>query len=189
MTVGGTVARVVLRLEDAGYESLGSQVHVGTIPYEFDAVLVGPPETLDLIIVVNTETESTTRLRQKVDGLGRALDMARSRRAVTAILVGPALGSDLLSSIRKVCRYLLVAEDDAEASEALDDRLAILLPLELTTGDNETADPMQELYRRLPPLSESDERRAIIHAAPNGEAAVAAELKRYVERPLLEEGA
>ena len=93
MTVDGTVARVVLRLEDAGYESLGSQVHVGTIPYEFDAVLVGPPETLDLIIVVNTETESTTRLRQKVDGLGRALDMARSRRAVTTILVGPALGT------------------------------------------------------------------------------------------------
>ena len=188
MSVADTVNLVVLRLVDAGYEGLGARVQVGSIPYEFDAVLVGPPDTLDLIIVVNTETESPARLCKKVDGLGRALDIGRSRRAVTEILVGPTPDRTVLTSIRSVCRYLLVAEDESGTGESLDDRLAVLLPLQLTTEDNETADPMQELLRRLPVIPEGDGRRAILDAASKGESVVAAELKRYVEHPLLEDG-
>jgi hypothetical protein len=182
-----TLDRVVARLGDAGYEALGARVQVASIPYEFDAVLLGPPNTLDLIIVVNTVTESPARLCQKVDGLGRALDIARSRRAVTAILVGPTPDGSVLASIRSICRYLLVAEDESPFGETLDDRLAVLLPLQLTTDEDDVADPIQELFRRLPPLPEGDERLALIAAAPRGESAVAAELKRYVERPLLED--
>lgn len=188
MSVADTVNRVVLRLVDAGYQALGGRVQVGSIPYQFDAVLVGPPQTLDLIIVVNAEAESPARLCQKVAGLGRALDIANSRRTVTAILVGPTPDRSVLTSIRSVCRYLLVAEDESGTGESLDDRLAVLLPLELTTDENEVADPMRELLQRLPVLPQGDGRRAILAAASRGETAVAAELKRYVENPLLEDG-
>lgn len=187
MSADDTLARVVVRLRDAGYEALGAKVQIASIPYEFGEVLVGPADTLDLIIVVNTTMESPARLCQKVNGLGRALDVAQSRRAVTAILVGPRPDSSVLNSIRIVCRYLLVAEEESTQGGTLDDRLAVLLPLELTTADDEVIDPMQELLRRLPALPESDERRAILAAAPRGDAAVAAELKKYVERPLLED--
>lgn len=178
--------RVVAALEDVGYESLGSSVQVGSVPYEFDRVLVGPPGTLDLVIVEQLTDVSGRRLRQKLSGLARALDVVGSRRSITAVLLGETEDRVSLGAIGQVSRYLLVAPSELEEAGALHDRLSILLPLELGPGEEDPADPDAELRRRLPSGLDKGG-RAILDAAQESEAAVERALRAYINESLAPE--
>jgi hypothetical protein len=177
------VDAVVGRLSVAGFEMLGRHVQVGSLQFEFSAVLLGPEETLDLAIVVESVSDSESgRLRQTLEGLGRALDMAGSKRTITTVVVGAPPSGMLLQAMRSIGRYLLLP-DEQDLEHLIEDRLAILLPLDLGDVTEDAVDPEKELLGRLQ-LAEDDERRLLIAAASRGAAEVQAELKHYIEAPL-----
>ena len=150
MTPSIPVQRVVDRLTTSGYRSLGATVKVASISFEFPAILIGSDRALDLIAVADTLMESEARLRQKIEGLSRALDLAASRRPFTVILVGPVIRSRLVETISRVCRVLVVGTPTGpDADSTLSHALAVLLPLNTPTASETVIDPLGEVRARL----------------------------------------
>ena len=109
--------------------------------------------------------------------------MARSRRSVTTVLLGPPLATGLRAALLDVSRCLSVTEDDLGS---LDDRLAILLPFDLPISAEAPVEPLGALRQRLA-LGADDPRRDLIVAASEGAGAVEAVLTRLVEESLTDE--
>lgn len=131
MSTSQPVERVVALLGKAGYDRLSQPVRVAGIPFEFSAVLVAG-SSLDLIVIVDTVTDTNlSSIRQRVEGLSRALDLVESRRSLTVVLVGPEPVQELQLALTRVAR-VLVAGVPTEAQE-LQRAIAVLLPLELAT--------------------------------------------------------
>ena len=82
----------------------------------------------DLVVVGDMATDGERKVVQQIEGIARALDVMRSRRPLTSVVVGPRPVGKVLGAIAQVSRILAV-EEAAEPSE-LRDRLAILLPLD-----------------------------------------------------------
>jgi hypothetical protein len=183
MTSATPVERVVALLSEAHFRHLSEPIVVAGIRFEFDAVLVGTGLMPDLVIVVDTTTEKDERLRTKIEGIARALDVVRSRRPLTTILVGPRPRTVTLETISKVCRVLPVGTLTAENEDVtLRNWLAILMPLTLPQPSDAIADPMNELLTHIdaddPVLS------GLLEAAPRGAEEVREQFHRLVQEPL-----
>jgi hypothetical protein len=76
--------RVIQILVTAKYCRASTPLTVASVPFHFTAVLFGANRAPDLIVIVDTVEESEHRIRQKIESLGRALDVAGSRRPLTA---------------------------------------------------------------------------------------------------------
>jgi hypothetical protein len=135
------VQRVVKLLEDAGYEVIEQPRPIGGIPFEFAAMLAGVG-SLDLITVIDVDTESDRgRLRGRVEGLARALDLVRSRRSLTLVLVGVRPEPELIHILARVGRVLLTtAPPGPEGEVEMRDALAVLLPLQIAADPNSAAE-------------------------------------------------
>lgn len=130
MSASQPVERVVALLGEAGYERLPQPVEVAAIPFEFSAVLVGS-SSLDLVVVVDTVTDGNVAdIRRRVEGLGRALDLVKSRRPLTVILIGPEPNPQLQLALTRIARVLVVGP---HGERELRKAIAVLLPLELVT--------------------------------------------------------
>lgn len=181
MTLSPPVSQIVDILAVAGFRLLPSPFKVGSTPFEFAAMLVGTGKSPDLVVIVDTITEKEDRVRQKIGGLGRALDAVQSRRPVTAIITGPIPGEDVLASISRVCRVLPVGTPISPSDDKLlKDWLAILLPLEVPDTSNVLADPLADLRTQTDDLGE-----LIAGVAPRGAAAVQEAFQKRLEAPLL----
>jgi hypothetical protein len=179
------VTRVVELLVSAGYRALKSPFTIASVPFDFAAVLVGSDRALDLIVVVDTLTDTEPRIRQKVLGLSRALDLVASRRPLTTILVGPPPRMDTLDSLAKVSRVLPVGSPSGPAAQRLiEDALAALLPLTLPDSSEEVVDPLAEVHRRLPVAEDDETVNALLNAAHSGQDAVRGMLKKIITGPL-----
>jgi hypothetical protein len=133
MTGGGPVARIAAVLEEAGYEAM-KQPEVAGIPFDFAATLAARG-SLDLVVVADLVIEADeARLRRGVEALARALDLVRSRRSLTVVLVGPAPGAHLIQALALVGRVLRVRPEEDDG-DSLHDALSVLLPLRMDVGD------------------------------------------------------
>jgi hypothetical protein len=181
------IARIVGILEKSGYRVLPTPFKVANIPFEFAAVLIGTEKAPDLIVVVDTISEKSERIRQKISGLGRAMDVVRSRRPITAILVGPKPDEATLELISRVCRVLPVGTPVGPSDDQLlRDWLSVLLPLELPLTAGVLADPIGELQNRLPSFDDSGFVDHLIAEAQNGAPAVKEALRRHLSQPVRE---
>jgi hypothetical protein len=178
MTPSTPVERVVAILKEAGYRELSLPLTVASVPFEFAAALVGTGKSSDLIVVVDTVYDSDALTRQKIDGLGRALDVAGSRKPLTAILAGPKPHDPTLEAIGLVCRVLPVGTPTGA------DATRLLLPLQLPNPSEFTADTPGELARQLPMNQDSYVPKTILERAPQGALAVQLALRKLVVRAL-----
>lgn len=89
MTESQPVIRIVDILTSARYRHLKAPLTIASVSFEFAALLVGSDRANDLIVVIDTLVDGEVRIRQKVEGLSRALDLVASRRPLTVVLVGP----------------------------------------------------------------------------------------------------
>lgn len=179
------IERIVGLLKEAGYQPLKTPLMVAKIPFEFAAVLGGAGRSLDLILVIDTVEESGDRIRQKVEAIGRALDVLGSRRPLTAVLVGPRPRSSILEAVGRVCRVLAVGtQSETQSDQSLIDWLAVLLPLSLPQLTDSVADSLGELERHLPDEIGSAAFARLIEAASGGSESVERELARIVSGPL-----
>jgi hypothetical protein len=181
MTPGTPVQRIVAILKEAGYRELSVPLTVASVPFEFAAALVGTGKASDLIVVIDTVHDSDAHTRQKIDGLGRALDVAGSRKPLTAILAGPKPHDPTLDAIGRVCRVLPVGTPTgSNATRLIHDCLAVLLPLHLPDPSELTADTLGELDSRLTDNKNSYVLRTIVQGASQGASAVKPALQKLI---------
>ena len=179
-----SIGRVTDILEAAGYK-VRERLVVMSIPFEFGAVLVAPDRFSDLIVVADTAIEAEQELRDKVIGLGRALDFSRSNRPLTTVLIGPRPKPFTIETISKASRVLLVGQITSEVTDArIGDQLAILLPLPSLLEDQQLMDPLGELERELGDLTTNAIVDTLVEASLLGKKSVEAELRRLLSEPL-----
>lgn len=172
-----TPAEQVLQLlTEAGYRLQQVPLRVGGIEFDFTAALLGGENSTDLVLVVDMGTGLDKRVRQKVEGVARALDVMRSRRPITTVVVGSRPTTEDLSAMARVCRVLHVEHLLDEAD--LRDRLAVLLPLKLPDpGDGASA------AGDVVPHVSDEMSVALVAASLQGEAAVIKLLHSFVAEP------
>lgn len=199
MSESPLIRGILNRLRAARYRELQTPLRVAGVPFEFTAALRGQAgRSHDLVLLVDTTTgdasdRNAERVRQRVEALSRALDITSSRLVITVILAGAPLLGDI-ESLGAICRVLFVeglAFDaagkpvDQQAENQLDDRIRLLLPLDVPEpialeGDGGVA--VVQLVHRLSGGIDRQLLNALIEASNNGEEAVtqaaAAELSR-----------
>ena len=146
-----TVERVISVLTVGGYRELSKPFSVASLPFNFASTLIARERALDLIVIVDMDAEKDERrLVQNVQSLARALDVMRSRRPLTVVLVGPSPIAVTLEALKRVCRVLTVGVlTEPSADQPLRDALAVLLPLPHLDEMSALADWRSELYTQL----------------------------------------
>ena len=173
MTKSDPVERVVEFLVGAGFQELPAPLLIRQSRFEFAAVMMGPGNASDIVLVSDTVNAKDADVVRKIQGVARALDLARSRNPLTSVLVGPRPTPDNLTKMTQVCRVLPVGTipaDEKESQEHLSNWLAVLTPLNQIDTEGVVADPMAELISRINDLS--PEVQALCEHVPAGSAAV-----------------
>tara|TARA_R110000787_G_scaffold8398_9_gene28080 strand:+ start:45844 stop:46413 length:570 start_codon:yes stop_codon:yes gene_type:complete len=165
--------RVADVLVSAGYRRIGTPLQIAGLTFDVAGAFTGVDHSADLVIIGDM-ADGERKVLLQVDGIARALDVMRSHRPLTTIVVGPRPVGKALEALAQVGRVLAVEEAANPAD--LRDQLAILLPLELPaslsldrdlgTGES-LALPDDPLARELFEASKfgEDSVRARFHAA------------------------
>lgn len=129
MTTGLPSERVAALLIGAGYRRIDMPLQVAGLTFDIAGAFVGVGHSADLVLVGDMAADGERKVVQQVEGIARALDVMRSHRPLSTIIVGPRPVGKTLETLAQVGRILAVEEalDPAE----LRDQLAVLLPLEL----------------------------------------------------------
>jgi len=180
------VDQIRRRLVEAGYRDLRTPLRVAGVDFEFTAAMQGSQgRGLDLVVLIDTTTgahgdREGDRIRQRIEGLSRALDVTGSRLVVTAILAGAAPAGNV-DALSEICRVLRVEpfEHGRDASgttapEQIADRIRILLPLSIPDADSagDAGSALEQLRRALPKGGDARVVDAVLEASREGAAAV-----------------
>jgi hypothetical protein len=129
MTAATPSERVADILVNSGYRRISAPLQVAGLTFDVAAAFVGVGHSADLVVIGDMAADGERKVLQQVEGIARALDVVRSHRPLTIVIVGPRPVGKTLEALAQVGRILPVEE--AVDSSDLRDRLAILLPLEL----------------------------------------------------------
>lgn len=129
MTAAIPSERVVDILVNSGYRRVSAPLQIAGLTFDVAAALVGVGHSADLVVVGDMAADGERKVLQQIEGIARALDVVRSHRPLTIVIVGPRPVGKTLEALAHVGRILPVEE--AVDSTDLRDRIAILLPLKL----------------------------------------------------------
>lgn len=129
MTAGLPADRVATMLVTNGYRTVASPLEIAGLAFEVAGAFVGVDHSADLVIIGDMAADGERKVVQQIEGIARALDVMRSHRPLTTVIVGPRPVGKTLEALAQVGRILPVGEADDPAD--LRDQLAILLPLVL----------------------------------------------------------
>jgi hypothetical protein len=164
-------------LEQSGFRRLPMPVVVAGASFDFDAALIGTGVSQDLIVVGGLATDPR-RLAQLLSGLNRSLDRLGSRRPVSLVLLGDRPDRALLARFEAAARVMIL--DTSEPTEAaVEEAVAILLPLRLPSAGEVAIAPLDEVRDRLSSRVTNDH-RALIDAASSGPDVVQEVLRKYL---------
>ena len=181
--------RVLQILTGAGYRTAAATEELDALKGHFPATLVGGEQSIDLIVVTDTITESSDRLTQKLAALARLLDIVGSRRSITCILVGPVPPQKVLRRIGQSCRVLAVGSPVGSlADRAIRDTLAVLLPLQLPPSLAEVVDPLNLMPARIGSEVRGEIVEGLFGAASVGPRQVEAVMSQYLSEPFVSPG-
>jgi hypothetical protein len=185
MSPSRPVVRVVEMLTSVGYRDRTEQKTIASVPFDLAALLVGSDHANDLVVVIDTLIDDDeTRVRQKIEGLSRALDLVGSRRSLTVVLVGPPPRQVIIEALARVSRVLVVGTPMGESADLLlKEKLAVLLPLSLPDATGVLADPLMEVRKQLPSGIDEDCVERLLTAASVGTEAVTETLRQMLDSP------
>jgi hypothetical protein len=184
--------RIQAILTGVGYRPLPRRFSVAGLPFEFAMAFVAGEKGHDVVIVIDLTTETAEKVFvQRIQALARALDLARSRRPLTAILVGAEPDQATVEALSRACRVLPVgAPNDKSADQTLRDWLAVLLPLAELEDLSGVADWDAELSKELATAGDDPHieklKTAALHSAESVESEFARSIKTEV-LPVLQE--
>jgi len=179
MTMVG-VGDVVNLLTANGYIRADQPLEIGGLGFTFSAALVGEAGNPELVVVSASASEGDLgAVTNRIEALSRALDIVRSRRTLSIVLVGTTPDERARDRLQRLGRLLLVPDN----ADSLSEPLAILLPFAMPdTAD--AADPVTRLRESLrhPPHYVE----ALLHASRGGTVKVAKELRATLAEPFIE---
>ena len=193
MTQTSVVEVIARRLEGAGYRREPASFRVTSFAVEFSAVLSGEHgRSSDLVVILDTNHDAMvgpdgSRALQRVEALTLALDVAAWPVVVTAILAGPPLPTTMIETIGRSCRALTVSEETVEGIDdvrRLDDRLRVLLPLEVEVGGNFTIDPISRVVEQIGGQPGNRFATGLVEASVRGEDEVRKALVRELDQAI-----
>lgn len=183
MSIATPVDRVSEVLVGAGYIPLPTPIAIGGLKFDVPAAFLGSDPSPDVIVAVDTVSEDQNRLLRKIEGIARAMDLAGSKRPLTAVVLGPKPASSVLDAMSRVCRVLPVGTIlDGDAEEKLGNWLAVLLPLRLPELGAGIANPLLELSGRVDDLD--PEIADLVNTAGQGAQFVRARLAELISAPI-----
>lgn len=167
MTTALPSERVAQVLTSADYRRLEAPLQVAGLIFSVAGAFIGGDRSSDLVVIGDMAADGERGVIQQIEGIARALDVVRSRRPLTSIIVGPRPIGRALEALSQVSRVLAV--DEASDELELRDRLAVLLPIELpiSLGHDRDLDGIAEVSSVADPLLAE-----LIEASALGEAAV-----------------
>ena len=168
---------VLTALLDNGYSVLPQPLQLGDISLDIDLVCVGPPDRLDLVVIVDRPDtrEEGLRLYWQVQRLARALDSVGSRRTITVVVMGGFDDPRLFTDLQTVARVLAV--DDSLPVRRL---LAPLLALELPEATQATLDGVAQVRTAIKGRHKAA-LLGLVQSASNGQEAVNAKYDSWIE--------
>ncbi|MBB4659599.1 hypothetical protein GGQ59_002136 [Parvularcula dongshanensis] len=172
-------------LANAGFHELPLPLVIRQSTFEFAAVMMGPGDASDIVLIADTVDARDADVVRRIQGVARALDLARSRNPLTCVLVGPRPHPDHLSRLMQVCRVLPVGtipSGEEHSEEHLSNWLAVLTPLDQIDTEGAVADPMAELMSRIDDLT--PDVQALCENVPNGPSAVEAAVNELLTKSL-----
>lgn len=180
MTDSTPVGLVAVALEEAGYHRLADGLQVGELKFQFPAAFVKAKSSAELILVADIASENEIQLTRKVDGVARALDIARSTRSLTLVVTGPRPSNAALESLSRVCRVLPTGNiSGADGPEVLRNWLAVLLPLTLPQPESVASNSLGLVQVAAQGLDEAT--RMLIDTALQGKTAVSTALYSTID--------
>lgn len=174
-----TSDRVVdILVKEGGYRELAQPVKIGSLSFEFTHALVAGERANDLVIVIELKSDTSDEaVIRKVLALTRALDVARSKRSVTAVLTSGQVLPETVQSISRVCRVLPIgAPGGPQAGEAVRDWLSVLLPIDEPPMVETFIDWAGDLRAKIPAVANGPLTDNLLAIAPHGKDAVEAVL-------------
>lgn len=167
MTAGLPADRVATLLVANGYRTVASPLQIAGLAFEVAGAFVGVDHSADLVVIGDMAADGERKVIQQIEGIARALDVMRSHRPLTTVIVGPRPVGKTLEALAQVSRILPVGEAHDPAD--LRDQLAVLLPLVLpeTLLVNRDLGAGETLVLNGNPLAE-----AIVEASKFGGSAV-----------------
>ncbi|HMJ79145.1 MAG TPA: hypothetical protein VK507_24385 [Iamia sp.] len=187
-----SISSVVATLLAAGFVELDRPLQIAGIEFDFEAALLGPEGVLDLVLVVDLPLWQGDRLETQVRSVGRALDILRSRRSLTVVLVGATPSTEVHKTLAFVSRVLIIEPGSAES---LVTSLRVLMPIASHRLNEVPASSVQLLKERLGAASEKPLTRLALAEAERGAQAVHDTFESFVRseahagaRPLDEDG-
>ena len=142
------VDRIAAALADSGYRRLPLPVNLAGFHVDLPGALVGEMPRADLVLLADSTLEPEQRILRKVEGAARALDVLRSRRSLTTVIVGPRPSPVTLQALSRVSRVLPVGQStDSEFSDTLANWLAVLMPLRIPSPSEQIVDAEALLLR------------------------------------------
>lgn len=138
MSIAIPAERVAELLVTAGYRRIPSPLEIAGLRFDVAGAFVGSGHSADLVVVGDMAADGEQKVIQQIDGIARALDVMRSQRPLTSVIVGPRPVGKALEALAQVGRMLAVEEANDPAD--LRDRLAVLLPLEIPVTLSEERD-------------------------------------------------
>jgi hypothetical protein len=177
------VERISATLESAGYRRLAVPLVISGLSFDIPAALLGTGRSPDLILVADTAFEVDQRILRKIDGLARALDVVKSKRPLTLVLAGPRPSQEVMEALSKVCRVLPIGTTVNDGTHsALDNWLAVLMPLTVPVPNQLVADPLGAMERERHGLRKSV--ADLVQIAKKGQKSVQRELHALIDAEL-----
>ena len=174
-------------MADGGFAIIESPLTIGGIPFEVIRAFVADPGFLDLVVVIDATDGTPSQLRQSywlVERIARALDQARSRRPLTAVILHNAEAARVpTEEFLRLARVLLVTEVSKVESE-----LAPILPIVLEPSAEVGRDPLEDLLASYSAGADGDRTGGLIEAARRGERGVESGLAKWLDNAFVASG-
>jgi hypothetical protein len=184
--IEATLVEIDRVLTEGGFSEVSRPLTVSGIPFEVLRAYAAEPGFLDLVVVIDA-TEGTKHQLQRgywlIERIARALDQAKSRRSLTAVVLHDADAARVpTEDFLRLGRILLVTDAGKVRHE-----LAPILPILLEASGEASGDPLEDLL--LAATDGHDESRvALIQSARLGSDHVQDTLVDWLDRSFVQEG-